>query len=48
MFLSYSDGSFGYMTDNRNFGYKKTDNKDNDIGDKILSESGAGVRFCFK
>jgi radical SAM protein with 4Fe4S-binding SPASM domain len=34
-------GSFGYMTDNRNFGYKKTDNKDNDIGDKILSESGA-------
>lgn len=33
--------AFGYITDNRNFGYKKTDGKDNDIGDKILSESGA-------
>ena len=33
--------SFGYITDNRNFGYKQTDNNENDIGDKILSESGA-------
>jgi radical SAM protein with 4Fe4S-binding SPASM domain len=33
--------SFGYITDNRNFGYKQTDNNDNYIGDKILSESGA-------
>ena len=33
--------SFGYITDNRNFGYKQTNNNENDIGDKILSESGA-------
>jgi len=33
--------SFGYLTDNRNFGYKQTDNNENDIGDKILSASGA-------
>lgn len=33
--------SFGYLTDNRNFGYKQTNNKENYIGDKILSESGA-------
>jgi radical SAM protein with 4Fe4S-binding SPASM domain len=33
--------SFGYITDNRNFGYKQTDNDEKDIGDKILSESGA-------
>lgn len=33
--------SFGYLTDNRNFGYKKTDNSEIDIGDKIVSESGA-------
>jgi len=33
--------SFGYIMDNRNFGYKQTDNNDNYIGDKILSESGA-------
>jgi len=32
--------SFGYITDNRNFGYKQTDNIENFIGDKILSESG--------
>ena len=38
IFRNYS--SFGYITDNRNFGYKKNNNK-NDIGDKILSESGA-------
>lgn len=34
-------GSFGYITDNRNFGYKQTNNDENVIGDKILSESGA-------
>lgn len=34
-------GSFGYITDNRNYGYKKADNTDNDIGDKIVSQSGA-------
>lgn len=33
--------SFGYITDNRNFGYKPTNNNENHIGDKILSESGA-------
>lgn len=33
--------SFGYLTDNRNFGYKKADNNGNDIGDKIVSQSGA-------
>lgn len=33
--------SFGYITDNRNFGYKRTDINENEVGDKILSESGA-------
>ena len=33
--------SFGYITDNRNFGYKKVVNNGNDIGDKIVSQSGA-------
>ena len=33
--------SFGYITDNRNFGYKQTGDDENHIGDKILSESGA-------
>lgn len=33
--------SFGYITDNRNFGYKLTNDNKNNIGDKILSESGA-------
>lgn len=32
--------SFGYVTDNRNFGYKQTNNNENYIGDKILSETG--------
>jgi len=32
--------SFGYITDNRNFGYKYTNDTQTDIGDKILSESG--------
>jgi len=33
--------SFGYITDNRNFGYIQTNNNETDIGDKILSECGA-------
>ncbi len=32
--------SFGYITDNRNFGYYQTNNNENHIGDKILSDSG--------
>lgn len=39
MFRDYE--SFGYITDNRNFGYKKADNNGNDIGDKIVSQSGS-------
>lgn len=39
MFRNYK--SFGYITDNRNFGYKQTNNNGTYIGDKILSESGA-------
>jgi len=39
IFRNYED--FGYITDNRNFGYKRIDDNRNDIGDKILSESGA-------
>ena len=39
IFRNYN--SFGYITDNRNFGYKRTDDNKNHIGDKILSESGA-------
>ena len=39
MYRNYGD--FGYITDNRNFRYKlKYDNED-EIGDKIVSESGA-------
>lgn len=33
-------GSFGYITDNRNFDYRKTNNDDQYIGDRVLSESG--------
>lgn len=33
--------SFGYITDNRNFGYRQINNNEKVIGDKILSESGA-------
>jgi len=33
--------TFGYITDNRNFGYKLTNGNENNIGDKIISESGA-------
>lgn len=39
IFRSYD--SFGYITDNRNFGYKHTNNSEKYIGDKILSESGS-------
>jgi len=38
MFRNYE--SFGYITDNRNFEYRQTNNNDNHIGDKIVSESG--------
>jgi len=35
-------GSFGYITDNRNFGYKQANSDENDdIGEKIVSQSGA-------
>ena len=33
--------SFGYLSDNRNFEYKKKNDNDIVIGDKIISESGA-------
>jgi len=33
--------SFGYITDNRNFGYRQTNKNENNIGDKIVSQSGA-------
>lgn len=33
--------SFGYITDNRNFGYQLGTDEGNDIGDKIVSSSGA-------
>lgn len=39
IFRNYN--SFGYITDNRNFGYRQTNSSDNYIGDRVLSESGA-------
>lgn len=33
-------GDFGYITDNRNFGYQKANDEQNDIGDKIVSQTG--------
>lgn len=39
MFRNYE--SFGYITDNRNFSYIQTNNDENKIGDKIVSQSGA-------
>lgn len=33
--------SFGYISDNRNFGYKQANDNRSDIGDKIVSQSGA-------
>lgn len=38
IFRNYAD--FGYITDNRNFGYKPAADDENDIGDKIVSSSG--------
>lgn len=39
--IMYRDyGSFGYITDNRNFEYKLLNDNRDDIGDKIVSESG--------
>lgn len=34
-------GAFGYITDNRNFGYQQDNCTSIDIGDKIVSQSGA-------
>lgn len=34
-------GSFGYITDNRNFRYNLVNDNEDNIGDKIVSESGA-------
>lgn len=39
IFRNYT--SFGYITDNRNFGYKQAKDEGNYIGDKIVSQSGA-------
>lgn len=39
IFRNYN--SFGYITDNRNFGYDRKNNGKVCVGDKILSESGA-------
>jgi radical SAM protein with 4Fe4S-binding SPASM domain len=39
LFRNYE--TFGYITDNRNFGYKQTNNHKDNIGDKIVSQSGA-------
>lgn len=39
MFRDYE--TFGYITDNRNFGYNLKDFNENHIGDKVLSQSGA-------
>ena len=39
MFRNYE--AFGYITDNRNFRYRQTNNDKNNIGDKIVSQSGA-------
>lgn len=39
IFRNYDD--FGYITDNMNFGYKQANDPGNDIGDKIVSQSGA-------
>ena len=33
-------GDFGYLSDNRNFGYKTANNTEPEIGDRILSKSG--------
>lgn len=33
--------TFGYITDNRNFGYRQANNHKSNIGDKIVSQSGS-------
>lgn len=39
MFRDYD--SFGYISDNRNYGYKQANDEGIDVGDKIVSQSGA-------
>ena len=39
IFRNYKE--FGYITDNRNFSYKSLSDIGDDIGDKIVSSSGA-------
>jgi radical SAM protein with 4Fe4S-binding SPASM domain len=39
LFRNYE--TFGYITDNRNFGYNQTNNHKGNIGDKVVSKSGA-------
>ena len=40
-------GDFGYLTDNRNFGYNFL-NEDFVLGDEIISETGADIVSCLK
>jgi radical SAM protein with 4Fe4S-binding SPASM domain len=39
LFRDYAQ--FGYITDNRNFGYKTKNSNNNNVGDKILSKTGS-------
>lgn len=45
LFRNYGD--FGYLTDNRNFGYKFS-GKDFVLGDQIVSEEGADILSCLE
>ena len=45
IFRNYGD--FGYITDNRNFGYHFT-NTSNVLGDRVVSESGAAILSCLE
>lgn len=45
LFRNY--GEFGYLTDNRNFGYTFSD-KDFILGDEIVSETGADILSCLE
>lgn len=45
LFRNYGD--FGYLTDNRNFGYKFSGN-DFVLGDQIVSEGGADILSCLE
>ena len=40
-------GDFGYITDNRNFGYNLPGN-DFTLGDEIISETGADIISCLE